>query len=88
MNQPELPIDPPAEIEVDPELTTMIEAANEHKHWLQASGIDLAEANLLTPSEDRSWELGFWRFERLLVNAASRVAQVSADRRKAEADAD
>ncbi len=86
MNQPELPIDPPAEIEVDPELTTMIEAAHEHRHWLQASGIDLAEANLLTPGEDRAWEYAFEAFERMLVNAASRVAQVSADRRKAGAD--
>ena len=86
--QPELPIDPPAEIEVYPELTELIAKAHFYRQRLQSKGIELAEVDLLTPDEDRAWEYAFEAFETMLAAAAGRVEKVSADRRKAEAEED
>lgn len=79
--QPELPIDPPAEPENDPELTELMENAHEHRQRFQSIGIELAEANLLNEEEDHEWEYAFECFELLLGAAAGRVAEVSRRRR-------
>ncbi len=86
MSQPELPIDPPAEVEVDSDLTALMEKAYRDLQLFQSDGIELAEVDLLTPDEDHEWESAFEVFDRLLVAAQGRVVQVTADRRKAEAD--
>ncbi len=84
--QPELPIDPPAEVEIDSDLTALIDKGHNYRQHLQSIGVELAEVDLLTPREDRLWESTFGVFEWMLGKAEGRVAQVTADRRKAEAD--
>ena len=87
-NQPELNPDPPAEIENDWEVEETVGNAYKCSRAIQSHGIDLTEAGLLTPDEDREWEAACGIFERLLVAAEGRVAKVSAERRRAEADDD
>jgi hypothetical protein len=69
--QPELPIDPPAEREV--ELPECLLKAQKCQRQMESLGIELAEANLLTREEDEKWEALVDEFDPLLQAAEERA---------------
>lgn len=85
---PELPVDPPAEVEIDPELRELVEQAARHRDLLESDGINLSQANLLTPVGDLEWETHFEVFDRLILSATNRLGKVSRERKEAAEDYD
>jgi len=83
---PEPPIDPPAEPEIDVELRELIDKTARTRMLLESRGVDLSQANLLTPKEDNEWEDGLVVFDRLILAAAERLGLVSRERKEAADD--
>lgn len=79
---PDWRVEPPAETEIDPELTELVEDAATHRDLLESDGIKLSEADLLTPEEDEKWVDSFEVIDGLLFAATERMGKVSRERKE------